>query len=265
MSNVNSVDSGSSVNNVPDNSQWDDSKHSKLVDLFHKHFSKVTKDVVSVGDDIKKGFEGVKQMVGDGYKIVEDFEGAAKNEGFKTAVKDVIENTLGGKNPLDGIATPQHMAAIKNDVTNLENIMTKLKVDGKPLEADIVIALEQGKGVVTDVVDLANKGMAIYGGNVNPEEFGQMLADLKDIKNCVEAGLQMNAVAAPNGGSKDSKSSNSGVTMNGVDNASNPLLNNLYALNMFKTQQVNTDNRTQERREQRREYRRTHMHERVTV
>ena len=258
MTTVNSVDNGSSnVTDVSDRAKWDDSKHSGIVDFFHKHFSKVTEDVVSVGDDIKKEFEGIKKMVGDGENIVTDFESAVKDEGFKTAVQDVIENTLGGKNPLDGIATPEHMAAIKGDVTKLENILDQLKIDGKPLEGDIVTAIEKGKGIVTDVMDLARQGMAIYGGDVNPAEFGEMLGDIKDIVKCLEAALQMNSTATSNGNSTNSKPPK--VTVSGAGSNPNQQVNNLYAVDMLKATQTDTDNQTQDKRDHHRHHHHHHQ------
>ncbi len=260
MSNVNSIDNGTNVTNVSDQSQWDDSEHSKLVDFFRKHCSKVTEDVTNVGNDIKKGFEGIKKLAGDGCVIAEDFESSIKNEGVKTVVKDVIENTLGGKNPLDAIATPEQLATLKNDVVNLENIAGQLEKDGKPLEGDALIAAQYSKEIIGDVINLAQQGMAVYGGNFNPEEFGQIYSDLKDILHCLEAALQMNSSATQNGNSKNSGSS--GVTSDAAsDNYDQQV--NTYLIDQFKTQQTDTDNQTQDKRHHHRHHH--HGYERVNV
>lgn len=257
MSNIGSVDNNTNVTSVSDQAQWDDSQHSKLVDFFHRHCPKVTKDVVAVGNDIKKGFEGVKKMVGDDYEACKDFESAAKNEGFVSAVKQVVENTFEGHNPLDGIATKQHINAIRDDARNLEDVVQQLEKDAVPLEQDALIAAQNCKVIVGDVIDLVQQGMAIYGGNVNPQEFGRVFNDLKSIYKSLEAALQMNPTAA-----RDATRHSSSAPVQVDDSNSVRATASLSAANMLRTNGTDTDNRTQDKRhhERHHHHHRNHKH-----
>ncbi len=257
MTSINSASSSSTgVSDVSDKSQWNDDDHWKITDFFHKHMPKVTNDIANVGKDVVGGFEHLKSLVGDGYEGIKDFEGAVKHQGFKATVKEMVSNEESGKSLFNHIVSDKHRDDIKADALALKDNIKALAKDAKPLEADAVIAFENGVKMVKPVMDIVAQAAAVYGGQ--PPNVASVIADLRSIKNDLEAGLQMNSTKTQSSGNKSGYDNNNKTNSFMPSNAS---ASNLYALDSMRTSETNTDNETREKRHhQHHNHHRRHAH-----
>ncbi|MBM7072196.1 hypothetical protein JQC92_09170 [Shewanella sp. 202IG2-18] len=248
---IGSVNSGSSVTDVSgnDKSEWNDADHWKITDFFHRHMPKVTEDVSKVGNDIEGSFGRVKDLVGDGFDSIKDIEGAIKSNGFKATMETMINNEEDNKSLFNDIVSKTHSEAVSKDAKAVRENVQQLMKDAKPLEADAVIALTNAAKMIKPVVDLAAQAVALYGGQA--PNLASVFGDIKNIKNDVEAALQMhNTAVQASDGNKDSKHAPKNLYAASQDSSAL----NLLTLDSMRTDQANSDNDTRDNGHHRRHH-----------
>ena len=242
---IGSASSGSNVSGVSDTdkSTWNDKDHWAVTDFFHRFMPKVTKDVSAVGNDVYGGFEKVKKLAGDAVDGVKDFESAVKSTSFKAVIEKMVKNEENHDSLFNGILSKTHLKAISDDAKALHGSLDQLEKDAIPLEADIKTAIANGSKMIGSVKDIIAQAMTIYGGGT--PNVDKLVDDLNQIKNDLEAALQMNnaKVQASDGG-KDKK--DSGLNADLFVSSPGASASNLYVVDSMNPTQTNTDNDTRD-------------------